>query len=325
MSDELRMGVIGCGGISGAHLPAERDVEGMRTVAVCDIDEEAARAAAAEYDVPRVYTDWRELVADDDIDAVAVLLPHHLHRDPAVAAAEAGKHVLCEKPMAIALAECDDMIAAAEGAGVVLMIAQILRFRPANIRARELIRDGAIGEVRNILRRRLGESGEFRSGWARSPEEAGGWVLYGYGSHEVDMILWLTDSTPGTVFAQARVINDYWNDVDDVTVQMGLSGGAMATYQHSLNCPWGAWECVIIGTDGAMMLESEAIRLDDEVIAAPLDGAASFRAQVGEFLRAVREGDEPEASGRNVRRTMAALEAAKLSIRDGVAIDASIL
>jgi len=216
MSDELRMGVIGCGGISGAHLPAERDVEGMRTVAVCDIDEEAARAAAAEYDVPRVYTDWRELVADDDIDAVAVLLPHHLHRDPAVAAAEAGKHVLCEKPMAIALAECDDMIAAAEGTGVVLMIAQILRFRPANIRARELIRDGAIGEVRNILRRRLGESGEFRSQWARSPEEAGGWVLYGYGSHEVDMILWLTDSTPGTVFAQARVINDYWNDVDDV-------------------------------------------------------------------------------------------------------------
>jgi len=74
-----------------------------------------------------------------------------------------------------------------------------------------------------------------------------------------------------------------------------------------------------------MMLESEAIRLGDEVIAAPLDGAASFRAQVGEFLRAVREGDEPEASGRDVRRTMAALEAAKLSIRDGVAIDASSL
>jgi len=323
MSEDLRMGVIGCGGIAGAHLPAQRDVEGMRTVAVCDIDEDAARTAAAQYDVPAVYTDWRDLVADDDVDAVAVLLPHHLHREPAVAAARAGKHVLCEKPMATALADCDAMIAAADEAGAVLMIAQILRFRPANIRARELIADGAIGEVRNVLRRRLGKSEDFRSEWARHPEQAGGWVLYGYGSHEVDMILWLTGSEAGEVFAQARRNNDYWNDVDEITVQMALSAGGMATYQHSLNCPWGAWECLVIGTEGAMMVDSAAVRLADRVIDAPLEGAAAFRDQVGEFLRAVRAGDEPEASGRAVRPTYAALEAAKISMRDGVTVDAA--
>ncbi len=325
MSDDLRMGVIGCGGIAGAHLPAQRAVEGMRTVAVCDINEDTARAAAAEYEVPTVYTDWRDLVADDDVDAVAVLLPHHLHREPAVAAARAGKHVLCEKPMATALADCDAMIAAADEAGVVLMIAQILRFRPANIRARELIAEGAIGEVRNVLRRRLGKSEGFRSEWARHPEQAGGWVLYGFGSHEVDMILWLTGSEAGAVFAQARRNNEYWNDHDEVTVQMALSGGGMATYQHSLNCPWGAWECVVIGTDGAMMVDSARVRLADRVIDAPLDSAAAFRDQVGEFLRAVRAGDEPEASGRAVRPTYAVLEAARISIRDGVIVDAADL
>ena len=325
MSGELRMGVIGCGGISRAHLPAERDIEGMRTVAVCDLDEAAARAAAEEFGVPKVYTDWRDLVADDEVDAVAVLLPHHLHRDPTVAAAQAGKHVLCEKPMAITLAECDDMTAAADAAGVVLMVAQILRFRPANRRARQLIRDGAIGEVCNVLRRRLGRSREFRSPWASNPEQAGGWVLYGFGAHEVDMILWLTDSAPGTVFAQGRLTNEYWGDYDEITVQMGLSGGGMATYQHSLNCPWGAWSCIVIGTEGAMQVETEAVRVEDELFAEPLDSPAAFREQVGEFLRAVRTGDEPEASGHNVRRTMAALEAARRSLRDGMAVDARSL
>ena len=323
--DTIGMGAIGCGGIANGHLPAYRDVDGIETVAVCDIDEQAAQARAEEFDVPAIYTDWRELLADERVDAVSVLLPHHLHRDVAVAAAEAGKSILCEKPMATSLSEVDDMIAAADDAGVVLMVGQILRFRPANIKARELIRDGAIGEVRNVLRRRLGKSEGFRSEWARNPEEAGGWVLYGFGAHEVDMILWLNDGEPGDVFAQARVNNEYWNDYDELTVQMALVDGPMSTYQHSLNTPFGAWECMVIGTEGAMMIDSEQIRLGDEVIEAPLDSPASWRAQVGEFVRAVREGDEPEASGRNVRRTMAALEAAKLSIRDGRVVDASSL
>lgn len=323
--DQIGIGAVGCGGIAGGHLPAYRDVEGIRTVAVCDINEQVARERAEEFDVPAVYTDWRDLLDDEDVDAVSVLLPHHLHREVAVAAAEAGKHVLTEKPMATSLAEADDMIAAAEAAGVVLMVGQILRFRPANIRARELIRDGAIGEPRNILRRRLGKSQGFRSEWARRPEEAGGWVLYGFGAHEVDMILWLNDAEAQTVFAQARVNNEYWNDYDEVTVQMSLVDGPIATYQHSLNTPFGAWECMVIGTEDAMMIESGQIRLAGEVIEAPLDSPASWQAQIGEFVRAIREGDEPEASGRNVRRTMAALEAAKLSIRDGVAIDATSL
>lgn len=325
MAEQVGFAVIGCGGIAQGHLPAQRDVDSARTVAVCDIDEEAAAARAAEYDVGTLYTDWRDVLADDRVDAVSILLPHHLHCEVAVAVAEAGKHVLCEKPMAVSLQECDEMIAAAERAGVVLMVGQILRFRPVNIRARQLIRDGTIGQVRNVLRRRMGKSEGFRSAWASDPAEAGGWVLYGFGAHEVDMILWLNDAGAQSVYAQARHNNPYWNDFDEITVQMGLSNEAMATYEHSLNTRFGAWECMVIGTEGAMLIETERIRLEDEVIEVPLDSPAAWRAQIGEFVRAVLEGDEPEASGREVRGTMAALEAAKISIRDNAVVNASQL
>jgi predicted dehydrogenase len=325
MADQLGVGVIGCGGISAAHLPAQTAIEGMRTMAVCDLNQDAARAAADKYDVPAVYAEYADLLADESVDAVAILLPHHLHRDCAVAAAAAGKHILCEKPMATSLQDVDDMITAADEAGVVLMIGQILRFRPANIRARELVLGGAIGEVKNIMRRRYGKSQDFRSDWASDPAKAGGWVLYGFGTHEVDMILWLTDAEPEQVYANARKNNEWWHDYDELGIELGLSNGAMASYHHSTNCPFGAWDCILVGSEGAMLVESERIRLNGEVIEAPLDGPASHVAQSSEFLRAVREGDEPEASGRSVRPTMVALEAAKISIAEGRVVDASKL
>ena len=304
------MGVIGCGSIAGAHLPAERALDEMTTVAVCDTDEQAAQARAEEFEVESVYRDYHDLLADDNVDAVAILLPHHLHRDCAVAAAQAGKHILCEKPMAISISETDDMIAAAEEAGVVLMIAQVLRFRPSNIRARELIRDGAIGEVKNLIRRRYGKSGDPGRDWAFKPEQAGGWMLYGYGSHEIDMILWLNDAEAHEVYAQAQCNNPWWHDYDEMSIELRLSNEAIASMHHSLNSPVGAWDCVVIGTEGGMLIEGEKILLNGEAVEVPLDSPEAHKAQTAEFAAAVLEGREPEASGRDVRKTMAGLEAA---------------
>jgi len=325
LADQLGMGVIGCGSIAGAHLPAEQALDEIATVAVCDLDEQAARQRAEEFEVATIYRDYHDLLADDNVDAVAILLPHHLHRDCAVAAAQAGKHILCEKPMAISIAETDDMIAAAEEAGVVLMIAQVLRFRPANIRARELIRDGAIGEVKNVIRRRYGKSGDPGRDWALKPEEAGGWVLYGYGAHEIDMILWLNDAEAHEVYAQAQRNNPAWHDYDEISIEMRLSNEAIASMHHTVNSPVSAWDCLVIGTQGGMLIESERILLNGETMEVPLDGSATHRVQTAEFAAAVFEGREPEASGRDVRKTMAALEAAKLSIAQGRVVDASEL
>jgi predicted dehydrogenase len=220
--------------------------------------------------------------------------------------------------MATSLAEADAMIDACRRNGVHLMVGQVLRFRGANIRAKQLIGAGRIGEPRNMIRRRLSRSGEFRSAWARDPAQAGGWVLYGYGSHEVDMMLWLFDTYATHVYAQARKTNPYWNDYDDVSLQMTLANGMIATLNHSLNAVPSAWDTYIVGTGGAMYITNEAIVLDGEEMRVPMGPAMEHQLQ--EFVEAIREGREPEASGTSVRRTMQALEAAKRSIAGGAIV-----
>ena len=313
MDSLLRLSIIGCGGIARAHLEAIKALP-ARPVVTVDVDPDRARQYAVEYGAERYGTRIEHALAGD-VDAVIVCLPHHLHCQAVVAAAESGKHVLTEKPMAVSLHEADVMIAAARRNGVRLMVGQVLRFRGANVEARRLIREGRIGEPRNAIRRRLSRSTGFRSEWASDPARAGGWVLYGYGSHEVDMLLWLLDTHATRVHAQARQTNPYWNDYDEVSVQMELANGAIATLNHSLNSASGAWDTVLTGTEGSMLVENERVVVDGQEIVVPM-GPAMER-QLREFIAAIVEEREPEASGGSVRRTMVALEAAKRSIASG--------
>jgi len=313
MESQLRISVVGCGGIARAHLEAMKALP-VKPVVTVDVDVDRARQYAEQYGAERYGTRIEHALAGD-VDAVIVCLPHHLHCQTVVAAAESGKHVLVEKPMTLSLHEADVMIAAARRHGVRLMVGQVLRFRGANVEARRLIREGCLGEPRNAIRRRLSRSTGFHSEWASDPARAGGWVLYGYGSHEVDMLLWLLDTHARRVYAQARRTNPYWNDVDEVSLQMELANGAIATLNHSLNSAHGAWDTVLTGTEGSMLLENERIVIDGQERTVPM-GPAMER-QLREFVDAIAEEREPEASGTSVRRTMAALEAAKRSIASG--------
>ena len=325
MESELRVAVIGCGNIAKAHLEAMRDLP-ARPVVMVEIIEARSRAYAETYGPARHHTQIADAFADD-VDAVLICLPHHLHRPAAVAAAQSGKHVLTEKPMAMSLQEADEMIAAAQANGVCLMVGQVLRFRGANMRARQLIRDGRIGQPRNVIRRRLSRSRESPVDWAADPAQAGGWVLYGFGSHEVDMMLWLFDTHATRVYAQAAANNPHWNDYDEVSIQMALANGAIATLNHSINAAPGAWDTVITGTDASMYLTNEQIVLvgqtSEEKSDVPMGPAMAL--QLREFIDAVRDGRQPEASGTDVRKTMQALEAAKRSIATGQIIDTAAL
>jgi len=313
MESQLRVAIIGCGGIARGHLGAIKNLP-VKLIATVDIQEDRARQYAEEYGAQRYHTKIEDALADD-VDAVSICLPHYLHAEVAIAAAESGKHVFTEKPMAISLKEADDMIAAAQKNGVCLMVGQVLRFRGANQKTKQLIKEGRIGEPRNMIRRRYGRSREFRSEWARDPEKAGGWVLYGYGSHEMDMMLWLLDARATKVYAQGRKNNPYWNDYDEVSIQMELDNGMIATLNHSSNSVSGAWDTYIMGTEASMYITNEQIVLDGEKINIPMGPAMEL--QLSEFFNAIQENREPESSGASVRATMEALEAAKLSIAAG--------
>ena len=148
--EQIRVGVVGCGGIANSkHLPAHRREPRSRLVAFCDVVEERAVRASKEYGAEgcRVYTDYRELLKDKSIDVVLVLTPNNSHCEIVCAALDAGKHVLCEKPMAIGYAEAKKMLAARDRSNKVLTIGYQNRYRGDSLYLKRLADEDAFGEI----------------------------------------------------------------------------------------------------------------------------------------------------------------------------------
>jgi predicted dehydrogenase len=143
---KVKIGVIGAGNISSLHVSGFKSHPNAEIVAVCDNRLRKAEKRAAQWGVEKVFKKYEELLKQSDIDAVAILTPHYLHAPMVIAAAEAGKHVLVEKPMAVSLGEADAMISAARKAGVFLMVAENQVFHPPHVEVKRMIEAGEIGE-----------------------------------------------------------------------------------------------------------------------------------------------------------------------------------
>ncbi len=184
--DRLRVGFIGTGRISDLHALEYLAHERTEIVAVCDANLPLARERGARWGVrpDRIFAQYEDLLAVEEVDLVEILLPHHLHRDATVAAARAGKHISCQKPMALNLAEADEMVAAAAAAGVVLKVFENFLFYPPVQRAKALIEAGEIGEPRTIrIKSNAGvsetqwEVPDYALAWRFDPERCGGGPL----------------------------------------------------------------------------------------------------------------------------------------------------
>jgi predicted dehydrogenase len=188
-SREVGVGLVGTGFIGQMHAEAfcRSAIASVRAVASRSPDR--AAAFAGQWGIPAWHTDYRELAERPDVDLVCVGAPNWLHRDIVVAAAEAGKHVVCEKPLARTLQEADEMIAACSAAGVKLMYAEELCFAPKYVRAKELADEGALGEV--YLVRQSEQHFGPHSDWFWDPELAGGGVLMDMGCHGIEFARWV--------------------------------------------------------------------------------------------------------------------------------------
>jgi predicted dehydrogenase len=190
-STEIGVGLIGAGLISDQHALAFQRVKGAQLVAVADPDVARAERLANTYDVPHHYDDYRRVLERSDVDMICVGSPNYTHREIVLAAAEAGKHVVCEKPLALTLAEADEMIAAAEVAKIKLAYAELICFAPRYVRAKELMDEGAFGRVFQI------KHGETHYGphsdWFWRGEQSGGGVMMDMGCHSIEVIRWLYD------------------------------------------------------------------------------------------------------------------------------------
>src|SRR5689334_17945455 len=136
--DRVRLGIVGIGNIAPLNARGYLDHPQCDVLAICEPREDKARRVAEEWGVPKVYTDLDALLADDDINAVEILTPTHMHRDHVVAAAEAGKHISCQKPVANSVADARAMVDAAKQAGVEFRVTECALHYPPLMKAREL-------------------------------------------------------------------------------------------------------------------------------------------------------------------------------------------
>jgi predicted dehydrogenase len=226
MSETLhRVGIVGCGGIAnGKHMPALQKLSSVQMLAFCDLIPERARQAAARYGAPgaKVYATYQELIADPALDAIHVLTPNKSHASITIAALEAGKHVMCEKPMAKTTAEAQAMLDAARRTGKKLTIGYQNRFRPDSRHLKALCEAGQLGEIyyakgHAIRRRAVPTWGVFLN-----EEEQGGGPLIDIGTHALDLTLWEMDNY-------------------DVRYVVGNVYRKLADTQNAANA-WGPWD-----------------------------------------------------------------------------------
>jgi predicted dehydrogenase len=188
--EQLRVGVIGCG--AGLfHLEGYAEEPRVKVVALAGLDTDRCHSLAKRFDIPRVFREYQELLAEDDIDAVSIAVPNNLHAPIVIAALEAGKHVLVEKPLARFAAEAEQMVAAAKKANKILGVAFQRRTRHDVNLLRDEIAAGNLGNIyyaKAFWMRRQGIPG--MGSWFTSKEAAGGGPLIDLGIHVVDMVLY---------------------------------------------------------------------------------------------------------------------------------------
>ena len=223
--DKVRIGIIGCGGIANAkHMPSLKKLPQVEMVAFCDLIEERARKAAADYGVEgaAVYTDYKELLARKDIDVVHVLTPNKQHSFITVDALESGKHVMCEKPMAINSAEAKKMLDAAKRTGKKLTIGYQNRFRQECMYLKKLIEAGDLGDIYFARAMAVRRRGVPTWGVFLDAENQGGGPLIDIGTHALDMTLWEMDNY-------------------EPEMVVGTTYRKLADTENAAN-PWGPWD-----------------------------------------------------------------------------------
>ncbi|MDE3096505.1 MAG: Gfo/Idh/MocA family oxidoreductase [Chloroflexota bacterium] len=311
-----RIAIVGAGFITRVgHLPGYR-AAAADVVALCDMVEEPAQKLAAQYGVPKVYADWREMIARERPDIVSVCVPNVAHREIVLAALDAGAHVLCEKPLATSVDEAREMFAAAERCGRRLMAAQNWRWDAGSRAIRRIVDTGDLGEIYYGEATALRRMGIPSWGVFHQKAQSHGGALLDVGVHMLDLAVWLMGNPePLRVSAQtqrkfgtrpeiAKMMRNAWDperfDVEDFAVALvHFANGATLLLRTS----WAAhidaetFSVRLVGTEAGatttppMVYRNHAGIPADEQL--QIQKASSYEREIAHWLRVV-EGSEPQ-------------------------------
>ncbi len=344
----IHVAIVGCGRISDLHQLGYRGRTDACISAVCDSSRSMARAKARAWSVEKVYTAYRQLLADPQIDLVELLVPHHLHCQMTVEACQAGKHVSVQKPMALSVAEADRMIAAARQAGTVLRVYENFVFYPPHVRARAMIEAGEIGEPQMI--RMHVNTGMQKAAW-KVPLRAwlwrfdvkrsgGGPLVFDHGYHLFSLARYLMGEVE-RVYA--------WIDRSRVVPTKYVDAPATIMFQFNAPRRYGVLDFAhtpnmriesryyadddrveIIGDKGTLFVNRCTARTidlpelmlfrDGKTTAIPVERVEwhdSFIDATGHLIDALQHGKPPVLDGRTGRAVLQFALAAQLSARSG--------
>lgn len=192
MSDKVKVGIIGAGAIGKFHADSYREIPGVEIVAFAEKGDARAKERAKVMGVDRFYGNWKDLLANPGVDAINVCTPNYLHAPMTIAALGAGKHVICEKPMAMSVAEAKQMVAAAKKAKKTLMMAFCQRFSAVGQAAKKIVDAGELGNVYHVRIESIRQRGiPGLGGWFTTKKQAGGGPMLDIGVHFLDLTMWL--------------------------------------------------------------------------------------------------------------------------------------
>jgi len=327
---KLNIGVIGCGSIAKhRHLPEYAQNENVNIVAVCDPVEERAAEMAAKYGATP-YTNYEELLQNEAIDAVSVCTPNYLHAPISIQALKAGKHVLCEKPMATSKEEAEAMIEAAKESGKKLMIAHNQRFVRSHEKARKLIETGEIGKVYSF-RTAFGHPGpegwsaDGKDSWFFRKNEAAMGAMGDLGVHKADLIRFLLGEEVVEVGAFVETSAKENTDVDDnatciLKTESGIVGTLAASWSYN-----GSEDnsTIIYGEKGILRLEDdpnyslivqyrngEVTKYELGAIQSNDEGGQTTSHVINHFISTILEDKEPPISGEEGMKSLMVILAA---------------
>ena len=318
MSNKIKVGIIGAGGIAQyAHIPGSQKLKDVELLAVADPVAGRAKGVAEKFNIPRYFEDPQKMLAIAELDAVSVCVPNYLHAPLTIAALEAGKHVLCEKPPAMNAKEAAGMLAAAKKANKMLMYALQRRFQGDSQMLKRFIDAGQLGEiyyVKTSYLRRRGNPG----GWFSQKAKSGGGPVIDIGVHILDLVWWLM-GTPKPIRVSASTYSKIglagvevpgWKaldstvadifDVEDLaTALIRFENGATVFMDTSwiLNNKTSVVSTELYGTRGGAKLDPLEIYTEMQATLVDITPAhakvSSYDAEVAHFIECIKGNKEP--------------------------------
>lgn len=322
---KIGFAIVGCGAIGKLHADVLNSMEGAKVTAVLDVNEESAKSMAELYHC-KWYTDQDALLADEDVKAISICLPSGLHASFAVAAAKAGKHVMCEKPIDIDLESAQDMINQCRESGVKLSVIMQHRFDEAVLLLKKAIKEGYMGKIlwgasRTIWHR---DDAYYANPWRGTWKYDGGGALINQSIHYIDLLLSILGN-PKSVSAKCRTLGHPQIETEDIGVaNIEFENGAVGTIEGTtISYPGLYTELAIFGENGTMIIRNDYLtfyqfkdgakpeydaalnpEMANRLHQTPEIDDASHRRQYEDFVKAIQENRDPEVTGEEAIRSL---------------------